>query len=83
VTLGGDKISFLAPQTFEKRFPTIAVPADLSEAGWFAGATLRVRSLDKVASVLAAAGIAATRAPSGSLIVAPSEAANTLLEFAA
>jgi hypothetical protein len=42
-----------------------------------------VRSLDKVASVLAAAGIAATRAPSGSLIVAPSEAANTLLEFAA
>jgi catechol 2,3-dioxygenase-like lactoylglutathione lyase family enzyme len=83
VTLGGDKISFLAPQAFEKRFPTIAVPSDLSEAGWFAGATLRVRSLDKVASVLAAAGIAATRAPAGSLIVAPSEAANTLLEFAA
>jgi catechol 2,3-dioxygenase-like lactoylglutathione lyase family enzyme len=83
VTFGGDKISFLAPQAFEKRFPTIAVPSDLSEAGWFAGATLRVRSLDKVASVLAAAGIAATRAPAGSLIVAPSEAANTLLEFAA
>ena len=83
VTLGGDKLSFLAPQAFQKRFPTIAIPADLSEAGWFAGATLRVRSLDKVAAVLGEAGIAATRTPLGSLVVAPSEAANTLLEFAA
>jgi catechol 2,3-dioxygenase-like lactoylglutathione lyase family enzyme len=83
VTLGGDKLSFLAPQAFQKRFPMIAVPTDLSERGWFAGATLRVRSLDKVDAVLTAAGIAAVRTPSGSLVVAPSEAANTLLEFAA
>ena len=83
VTLGGDNLSFLAPPAFQKRFPTIAIPADLSEAGWFAGATLRVRSLDKVAAVLGEAGIAATRTPLGSLVVAPSEAANTLLEFAA
>jgi hypothetical protein len=51
--------------------------------GWFAGATLRVRSLDQVASILSKAGIAAARTPSGSLVVAPSEAANTLLEFKA
>jgi catechol 2,3-dioxygenase-like lactoylglutathione lyase family enzyme len=83
VTLGGDKLSFLAPQAFKRRFPTISVPADLSEKGWFAGATLRVRSLDRAAAILAEAGIAATRTPSGSLVVAPSEAADTLLEFEA
>jgi hypothetical protein len=83
VTLGGDKISFLTPPAFQKRFPTVAVPADLTETGWFAGAVMRVRSLDKVAMILAAAGIVAARTPSGSLVVAPSDAANTLLEFAA
>ena len=83
VTLGGDKLSFLAPPAFQKRFPTIAVPPGLSEKGWFAGATLRVSSLEKVAATLAAAGVAAARTPAGSLIVAPSEAANTLLEFKA
>jgi catechol 2,3-dioxygenase-like lactoylglutathione lyase family enzyme len=83
VTLGGDKISFLTPPAFQKRFSTVAVPADLTETGWFAGAVMRVRSLDKVAMILAAAGIVAARTPSGSLVVAPSDAANTLLEFAA
>ncbi|WP_158816296.1 VOC family protein [Methylocapsa sp. S129] len=82
VTLGGDKISFLAPEAFKRRFPAVAVPKD-SANGWFAGATLRVRSLDKVAAILVGAGIAASRTPSGSLVVAPSEAANTLLEFEA
>ena len=80
VTLGGDAISILAPEAFERRFPGIPISADLSK-GWFAGATLRVRALDKVAAVLAAAGVAATRTPSGSLVVAPAEAADTLLEF--
>ena len=80
VTLGGDKISFLAPEAFNRRFPTVPIPTDLSK-GWFAGATLRVRSLDKVAAILSEQGAAAARTPSGSLIVAPSEAANTLLEF--
>jgi hypothetical protein len=82
VKFGEDKISFLAPQAFQRRFPTIPVPADLSQ-GWFAGAALRVRSLDKAAGILAASGIVAVRTPSGSLVVAPSEAANTLLEFEA
>ncbi len=62
-----------------RRFP---IPADLSK-GWFAGATLRVLALDKVAAILAAAGVAAARTPSGSLVVAPAEAADTLLEFKA
>jgi hypothetical protein len=82
VKLGEDKISFLAPRAFQRRCPTIAVPVDLSQ-GWFAGAALRVRSLDEVAGILAAAGIAAVQTLSGSLVVAPSEAANTLIEFEA
>lgn len=82
VTLGADRISFLAPEAFRARFPSVPVAADLSR-GWFAGATLRVRSPDKVAEILAEAGIAAARTPSGSIVVAPSEAADTLLEFAA
>ena len=82
VALGGDKISFLTPAAFKRRFPTIAVPEDISK-GWFAGATLRVRSLEKVADILSGAGIPAVRTPPNSLIVAPSEAADTLLEFAA
>jgi hypothetical protein len=80
--LGDDRISFLAPGAFKGRFPAVPIPVDLS-AGWFAGATLRVRSLDKAAGVLLEAGVAATRSPSGSLVVAPSDAANTLLEFEA
>ena len=82
VALSGDKISFLTPAAFNRRFPTIAVPEDISK-GWFAGATLRVRSLEKVADILSGADIPAVHTPSGSLIVAPSEAANTLLEFTA
>ncbi len=82
VTLGADRISFLAPEAFRARFPSVPVAADLSR-GWFAGATLRVRSPDRVAGILAEAGIAAARTPSGSIVVAPSEAADTLLEFAA
>jgi catechol 2,3-dioxygenase-like lactoylglutathione lyase family enzyme len=81
-TLGGDTISFLTPQAFEGRFPDIPMPGDLA-AGWFAGATLRVRSLEAVEGILRQAAIAAFRAPSGSLVVAPSAAANTLLEFTA
>ena len=80
VTLGSDKISFLTPAAFTRRFPTIAIPEDLAE-GWFAGATLRVRALDKVAAIIAAAGLSAVRTAAGSLVVAPSQAANTLLEF--
>lgn len=82
VTLGDDTISLLAPEAFKSRFLTVPIPADLSE-GWFAGATLRVRSLDKVAEILSQAGVAAARAPSGALVLAPSDAANTLLEFKA
>jgi len=82
VALSGDKISFLTPGAFNRRFPTVAVPKDISK-GWFAGATLRVRSLEKVVGVLSRADIPAVHTPSGSLIVAPSEAANTLLEFTA
>ena len=82
VTLGEDKISFLSPAAFETRFPGIPVPTDLSR-GWFAGATLRVRSLDTAAKILSEAGIAAVRTSSDSLVVAPSEAADTLLEFKA
>jgi len=82
VTLGGDTIGLLTPEAFTRRFPAIPVPADLSK-GWFAGAPFRVRSLDRLAGILAGAGIAAVRAPSGSLVVAPAEAANTLLEFKA
>jgi hypothetical protein len=80
--LGEDKISFLSPAAFKTRFPGIPVPADLS-TGWFAGATLRVRSLDAVAKILSEAGIAAVRTSSGSLVVPPSQAADTLLEFKA
>jgi catechol 2,3-dioxygenase-like lactoylglutathione lyase family enzyme len=82
VALGEDRICFATPQAFKARFPAVPIPSDLSK-GWFAGATLRVRSLDQVASILSKAGIAAARTPSGSLVVAPSEAANTLLEFKA
>lgn len=82
VTLGEDTISFLAPQAFANRFPTVAIPADLSK-GWFAGATLRVRSLEKVAQIVSQAGVPAARSPAGGLVIAPSDAANTLLEFRA
>jgi hypothetical protein len=82
VAVGGDKISFLTPAAFNSRFPMVAVPENISK-GWFAGATLRARSLEKVASVLSRADIPAVHTPSGSLIVAPSEAAATLLEFVA
>jgi hypothetical protein len=82
VKLGDDTISLLAPKAFKSRFPTIPIPEDLSQ-GWFAGATLRVRSLDKVAQILSQVGVAAARAPSGALLIAPSEAASTLLEFQA
>ena len=82
VTLGEDKISFLSPAAFKTRFPGIPVPGDLSK-GWFAGAALRVRSLDTVAKILSEAGIAAVRTSSGSLVVPPSQAADTLLEFKA
>jgi glyoxalase-like protein len=80
VTLGDDTISLLAPEGFARRFPTVAIPEDLSK-GWFAGATMRVRRLDKVALILSGAGVTATRSASGSLVVAPGEAAETLLEF--
>jgi hypothetical protein len=80
VTIGGDKISFLTREAFTRRFPSIAIPEDLSK-GWFAGATLRVPSLDKVAAILSAAGVASIRTPAGSLVVAPSEAAGALLEL--
>jgi hypothetical protein len=82
VTFGGDKIRFLSPAAFNRHFPAVPVPADISK-GWFAGATLRVRSLDKVAAILAETGVAAVRSPSGSLVVSPSEAAATLIEFEA
>ncbi len=82
VTLGEDKISFLAPTAFTSRFPGIPAPEDLSK-GWFAGATLRVRSLERVAHILSEAGIFAARAPAGSLVAPPSRAAETLLEFQA
>jgi hypothetical protein len=82
VALGADKISFLTPAAFNRRFPTVAVPKDIAK-GWFAGATLRVRSLEKVANILSRAGIPAVHTSSGSLIVAPSEAADALLEFTA
>jgi hypothetical protein len=81
VALGGDRISFLTPAAFKRRFPTVAIPGAIP-TGWYAGATLRVRSLDKVAGVLSEAGVEAVRTPSGSLVVAPSAAADTLLEFA-
>jgi catechol 2,3-dioxygenase-like lactoylglutathione lyase family enzyme len=80
VTIGDDKISFLGPEAFSRRFPSVAMPKDLSK-GWFAGATLRVPSLDNVASILSAAGVAMVRTPGGSLVVAPSEASGALLEF--
>ncbi len=82
VTLGGDAISILTPQAFGRRFPGIPIPADLS-TGWFAGATFRVRALDKVAAIFAAAGVAAGHTPSGAIVLAPAEAAHTLLEFSA
>jgi catechol 2,3-dioxygenase-like lactoylglutathione lyase family enzyme len=82
VALGADKISFLTPAAFHRRFPTIPTPRDISK-GWFAGATFRVRSLEKAADVLAQAGVAAFRTPSGALVVAPSDSAETLLEFTA
>jgi catechol 2,3-dioxygenase-like lactoylglutathione lyase family enzyme len=80
VTIGDDKISFLGPEAFSRRFPSVAMPKDLSK-GWFAGATLRVPSLDNVAAILSAAGVAMVRTPGGSLVVAPSEASGALLEF--
>jgi catechol 2,3-dioxygenase-like lactoylglutathione lyase family enzyme len=82
VTLGGDTIGILAPEAFNRRFPRIPIPADLSK-GWFAGATFRVRALDTIATILVEAGIASARTPSGSIVLAPAEAANSLLEFTA
>jgi hypothetical protein len=82
VTLGDDKISFLTREAFTARFPTVPVPPDISE-GWFAGATLRVHSLDKVEDIFSAAGIACARTPSGSIVVAPSKPLNILFEFKA
>jgi catechol 2,3-dioxygenase-like lactoylglutathione lyase family enzyme len=80
VTLGGDAISILAPEAFTRRFPGISIPADLSK-GWFAGATFRVRALETVAKILAKDGIRSARTPAGSIVLAPAEAAETLLEF--
>jgi hypothetical protein len=37
--------------------------------------------LDKVAQILLQAGVAAARTCRGALVIAPSDAANTLLEF--
>jgi voltage-gated potassium channel Kch len=82
VTIGEDKVSFLVPSAFQHRFPSVPIPARIAD-GWFAGATLRARSLDRVAELLSAAGIAAFRSPSGALVVPPSAAADTLLEFVA
>jgi hypothetical protein len=80
ITVGPDRIVILTPAAFGARYPRIDVPTELAD-GWFAGAALRTRSLDAVSAALAQAGIEATRSASGSLIVAPGDAAETLLEF--
>jgi hypothetical protein len=80
ITLGHDRISFLTPAAFTDRYPGIDVPANLAD-GWFAGAALRTKSLEAVSAALAQAGIKAARSPSGSLILAPKDAAGTLLEL--
>jgi hypothetical protein len=80
VTLGDDTISVLAPADFERRFPSISIPADIAE-GWFAGAAFRVGAYAAVERVLSEAGVATAHTPSGSIVVSPWDAADTLLEF--
>jgi hypothetical protein len=80
ITLGPDRIVILTPGAFTARYPGVSLPADLIH-GWFAGAAFRTASLEAVAAALAQAGITSERAPSGSLVVAPHDAAQTLLEF--
>jgi catechol 2,3-dioxygenase-like lactoylglutathione lyase family enzyme len=82
VTLGNDTIALLTPAAFKERFPGIPIPIDISQ-GWFAGATLRVPSLEKVVEILGGEGIPVVRTPSGALAVPPAAAADTLLEFRA
>jgi hypothetical protein len=80
VTLGRDHIVILTPAAFTARYPGISVPTDLAH-GWFAGAAFETASLKAVSAALAEAGIKPAQSPSGSLIVAPGDAGETLLEF--
>jgi hypothetical protein len=82
LTLGNGAISILAPAAFKRRIPSVPIPADIDE-GWFAGATFSVRSYAAVERVFSEAGVAIARTPAGSIVVEPSEAAHTLLEFSA
>jgi catechol 2,3-dioxygenase-like lactoylglutathione lyase family enzyme len=79
VLLGRTRLRFVSPRRFAEQTPSIAIPTDLAN-GWFAGATLAVSSLDRVAALLTDVGITPTTTPHG-IAVTPDHACGTVLAF--
>ncbi|NTI24872.1 VOC family protein [Rhizobium rhizogenes] len=80
VSVGPDTISVLTPATFKKRFPTVLLPTDIGY-GQLVGATFKVRCLATVERILFEAGVSTVQTPARSVIVEPTQAVDTLVEF--
>lgn len=78
--LGVTNFRFHTPAAFQARFPGIALPSDLSK-GWFAGATIAVKSIDGVAKLLKAAGVPVLATPAGGIVPDPKFSASAVIEF--
>jgi hypothetical protein len=84
VRRGSLRIDFLAPATFEQRYPQVRVPAGLpaaSQGGWFAGSVIGVRDLTKTRAVFDANQVAYRANAGGELVVAPDDAGGALQVF--
>jgi hypothetical protein len=79
--LGVTNFRFHTPTAFQKRFPGISLPSDLSQ-GWFAGATFSVTSLEGVAHLLKTAGVPTRASAEGGIVVDPTFSASAVVEFA-
>jgi hypothetical protein len=80
IPLGRTTLRILSPRGFASRNPGIALPPVL-EAGWFAGATIRVASRARLLDLLASAGITPIAPPDGRVIIHQADAAGTVLTF--
>lgn len=84
VRRGSLRIDFLAPATFEQRYPQVRVPTGLpaaAQGGWFAGSVIGVRDLARTRAVFEANQVTYHATARAELVVTPEHAGGALQVF--